>query len=714
MALLPAASAFQAPLASVRPAPSPALRPPSAAVRGSALAGSARGRDQPLAHAWSAKHGRFGALAGGPAGMGRLRGGRVAGMAMTATSEQVQVKGAVQIEERLGKLRAGLKDEKLDALIVLSGDAHHSEYPSERDRCMKYISGFTGSAGTVMVTADGDSFLVTDGRYTIQAAQELDPATWQVMQVGARMPTMPEHLRKALGSTPKRVGVDASTCSLGTWRELEKELHPHVLVALEQSPLAKQWENDAASPRPQLPTAPAAVHPVEFAGVSAADKLSQLRSALDKEGAEAMAISTLDEVAWLLNIRGSDVAYCPVVMSHVAVTPSDAFLFVDESKLDSTVRKHVEDAGYTIKPYQDFIPTVDSLASSGLKFWVDPSVSSWAVMGALGLAAGAKPAVEKLSPMALPKAIKNTAEAKGLQDAHERDGVAMARFFSWLEKKVVAGADLDEIAAADEAERQRARVGGDKFKGLSFPTIAASGPHGAITHYFPTPEMSRKLSPDEMFLCDSGAQYADGTTDVTRTMFFGQPPAEMVRSFTYVLKGHINLASSIFPRGTLGSQLDILARSPLWKGGIDYGHGTGHGVGAYLNVHEGPHSISFRRREGEPALEPGMTTSIEPGYYEQGNYGIRIENICLVKKVEAAHKLGDSVELLTFDPLTLIPFQRKLVDAALLTHEEAQYIDAYHQRVWNTISPHLQSSDDSDALEWLRHNTAPVTQATLA
>ena len=210
------------------------------------------------------------------------------------------------------------------------------------------------------------------------------------------------------------------------------------------------------------------------------------------------------KVAWLLNIRGADVAYCPVVLSHVAVTPSEAFLFVDESKLDSAARKHVQDAGYTIKRYQDFIPTVQSLAASGLKFWVDPSVTSWAVMCALGLAGGAKAQVEKLSPLAMVKAIKNPAEAKGMQDAHERDGVAMARFFSWLEKTVAAGTDLDEIGAANEAERQRARVGGEKFKGLSFPTIAASGPHGAITHYFATPETNRKLSPDELFLCDSG------------------------------------------------------------------------------------------------------------------------------------------------------------------------------------------------------------------
>lgn len=420
-----------------------------------------------------------------------------------------------------------------------------------------------------------------------------------------------------------------------------------------------------------------------------------------------MAISSLDEVAWLLNLRGSDIAYCPVVMSHVVVTPSEAFLFIDQAKLAPDLRKHIQAAGYSIKPYDAYIGTLETLAADkSLKFWVDPSVTSWAVYSALGFAGGAKPAVEKLSPIAMPKAIKNAAETKGLQDAHVRDGVAMARFFSWLEKVVVAGKDLDEIAAADEAERQRKRVGGDKFKGLSFPTIAASGPHGAITHYFASEETSRKLSAEEMFLCDSGAQYSDGTTDVTRTMFFGTPPAEMVRSFTYVLKGHVNLASAHFPRGTLGSALDILARSPLWKGGIDYGHGTGHGVGAYLNVHEGPHSISFRRRANEPALEPGMTTSIEPGYYERDHYGIRIENICLVKSLTAPHKLGAGVELLGFEPLTLIPFQRKLIDTSLLTHEDKAYLDNYHARVWDTISPLLSDADDTEALEWLRHNTA--------
>jgi len=327
------------------------------------------------------KHGCIGAVSGlRTAGLGRLRGGQLAGYKMTATSEVKHevtlVKGAAQIEGRLGKLRTALKEEALDALIVLSSDAHHSEYPAERDRCMLYISGFSGSAGTVMVTADGGpGVLVTDGRYTIQAAQELDASMWKVMQVGARMPTMPEHLRTVLGDTPKEIGVDASTVSLGTWRSLEKALHPHILVALRTSPLATLWEGDASSTRPSLPTAQAAEHPIKYAGVSSEDKLAQVRKALKSGGADAMAISSLDEVAWLLNIRGSDVAYCPVVMSHAAVTPTEAFLFVDSAKLDSHVRKHVEAAGYTLKPYADFIPTLTALASTKLKFWVDDSVT---------------------------------------------------------------------------------------------------------------------------------------------------------------------------------------------------------------------------------------------------------------------------------------------------------------------------------------------------
>ena len=559
-----------------------------------------------------------------------------------------------------------------------------------------------------MVPAQGDeAFLVTDGRYTIQAGQELDGNIWRVMQTGARLPTLAEHLKSALGETAKKVAVDASTCSLETWRVLEKDMAPHTLVALDNSPLGMQWERDSASPRPSMPTAVAVEHPVKYAGVSAQDKLAKLREDLRKHGAEAMAISSLDEVAWLLNIRGSDIAYCPVVVSYAVVTSSEAYLFIDESKLGAAVRVHVQDAGYTIKPYHQYLPTVRSLA--GLKFWVDPAVTSWATYQALGYGgdSGKKPHVEKLSPMALPKAVKNSAEIAGLKEAHIRDGVAMARFFSWLEAEIATGKPLDEVGAADQAERERKRVGDDMFRGLSFPTIAASGPHGAITHYFPTPDSSRQLALDEMFLCDSGAQYADGTTDVTRTMFFGKPGDELVRSFTHVLKGHVGLASAVFPKGSLGSSLDILARLPLWKAGIDYGHGTGHGVGAYLNVHEGPHSISFRRRDNEPALEPGMTTSIEPGYYEQDNYGIRIENICLVKTVEGEHKMGAGVELLTFEPLTLIPFQRKLIDPSLLTHEEKAYLDAYHARVWDTISPLLHTDDDMLALDWLRRNTAP-------
>jgi Xaa-Pro aminopeptidase len=317
--------------------------------------------------------------------------------------------------------------------------------------------------------------------------------------------------------------------------------------------------------------------------------------------------------------------------------------------------------------------------------------------------------VEKNSPIAAPKARKNAAERAGLQAAHVRDGVAMAKFLCWIEAAVAGGEAVTEISAAAKAEEFRAQQG--RFAGLSFPTISASGPNGAITHYGVSEETSRALTADEMFLCDSGAQYLDGTTDVTRTIHFAaEPPAEQRRCFTRVMQGHIALADARFVPGTTGFQLDVLARQPLWRDGLAYAHGTGHGVGAYLGVHEGPHSISFSQRPPDAAIEPGFTTSIEPGYYLEGRFGIRIENIMLTVAETLTPPAGPALDVLRFEPLTLIPFQRRLLDTALLAPHEVAYLDAYHARVWREVSPALAAGPHACAntLDWLREATRPL------
>uniref|UniRef100_A0A6U5A060 Xaa-Pro aminopeptidase n=1 Tax=Hemiselmis andersenii TaxID=464988 RepID=A0A6U5A060_HEMAN len=609
--------------------------------------------------------------------------------------------------ERFNALREKLATSNLDAFLVLSGDAHNSEMPAASDKRLKAISGFSGSAGSALIAAEGvdlaledapgGGLVVTDGRYTIQAAQELDSSAWGIRITGTGAPSMPGYVASALGTGSKRVGVDAATLPLQALSDLEKALGDHKLIPIptSENPLDVVWEG-----RPAPPMAPAYVHAEEYAGSSVADKVGTLRKDMEDAGAGAYVASDLMEVCWLLNIRGADVDNTPVCMSFAVVTRDEVRLYVERSKVEGgEVEAHLAASGVTVHDYHDVYGDVKTLAGEGLKFWLDPGTSSVATKQAAGDAA-----LVKASPIAVPKARKNTKEMEGMQKAHVRDGAAMARTLSWLEAAVEGGEEVWELDLCAKTESLRAQD--PKFKMLSFDTISASGPNGAITHYRACEESNRRLCPEELFLMDSGAQYLDGTTDVTRTMsFMKDPPREHIESCTAVLKGHILLASASFPPGTTGYQLDVLARAPLWKLGMDYAHGTGHGVGASLGVHEGPFSISPRPGNMTP-LEEGMISSIEPGYYVADQYGIRIENLVRVVEEEFPGKMHKKV--LRFEPLTLIPWQRRLIDVSMLNNEEIDYINNYHSRVWDEVSPLLQGEGDEKALAWLKANTAPL------
>jgi len=560
-------------------------------------------------------------------------------------------------------LRAWMASEGLEAVIVTSDDAHQSEYVAECDTRRAFVSDFHGSAGTAVVLKES-AFLWTDGRYVLQANKQCDASIWKVMQT---MPkggaNLPDHLAEILPPFSK-VGIDPFLVPVNTAKTLENKLKAkgHELVALKTNPVDPLWSN-----RPPPPDGKVIVQPTERAGKSVKDKLAQLRENLVNLGAEGQVVAALDEVAWLLNVRGCDVVFNPVVISYVIVTKSTATWYVNEGKVDDEIREHVTGSGLEIKSYCDFSADLSGLCSSIKSILVDPARSSWAISRIIGEHSASCALVEKLSPVCEAKSIKNDVEIRGIKEAHLKDAVALAHFFCWLENAMAEGQDLDEVSVAETLEGLRKDQEG--FMGLSFETISSYGANGAIIHYKPSPGSCAKLGTESLFLCDSGGQYRDGTTDVTRTFCFGTPSEHHRKCYTLVLKGHIALSSAVFPAGTTGHMLDILARTPLWTAGLDYRHGTGHGVGAFLNVHEGPQLISYYPRDTDPPIKLGMTSSVEPGYYEEGNFGIRIENVAVVVKAKTPHNFG-GVDYLTFEPVTMTPLSAKLIDIAMLSSDE--------------------------------------------
>ncbi|KAI9014754.1 putative Xaa-Pro aminopeptidase P [Gaertneriomyces semiglobifer] len=598
---------------------------------------------------------------------------------------------------KLGKLREIMKQHGIQAYIVPSEDAHQSEYIADRDGRRGFISGFTGSAGLAVITVD-EAALWTDGRYFLQASQQLD-TNWTLMKSGLpEVPSKEEWLVKVLPPSSK-VGLDPKLITVAAARQLAEALSKegHSLESIHENLIDQVW-GDA---QPAQPNNTVMVHPVEYAGKSHVEKIAALREEIEKKKAWGFVVTLLDEIAWLFNLRGSDIAYNPVFFAYALVTKEDVILYVDDVKVTEEAKAHLG-SSVQIRPYNEIFENLRAMSAQkqGQKLWID-SRCSLALQDALG---GAKNVVEARSPVQTAKAIKNATELEGFRQCHIRDAAALCEFFAWLEKELVENkAVISEVEAADKLEGFRQKQ--KDFIGLSFDTISGSGPNGAIIHYKPEPETCAKIDVNAMYLCDSGAQYRDGTTDVTRTLHFGSPTADEIEAFTRVLKGHIQIDMAVFPKGTTGYILDVLSRMSLWKAGLDFRHGTGHGVGSFLNVHEGPQGIGQRIAYNDIPLEAGMTVTNEPGYYHDGHFGIRIENVLLTREVSTKHRFGDR-PYFGFECVTVVPIQTKLVDVKLLTPEEREWLNSYHKFCWEKVSPLL--TEGSDAYEWLKRETKQV------
>lgn len=654
------------------------------------------------------------------------------------------------MEDPLDALRSLMASHSppLHALVVPSEDNHQSEYVSARDKRRAFVSGFTGSAGLALITMN-EALLWTDGRYFLQATQQLTDR-WKLMRLGED-PSVEIWIADNLPSDAI-VGTDPWCVSVETAQRWEQAFlkEKQKLFQLSSNLVDEVWKD-----RPSADILPVTIHPLKFSGRTVAEKLKDLRKKLKVEKANAIIITALDEVAWLYNVRGNDVAYNPVVHAYAIVTSESAFFYVDKRKIPSEVFCLMDENGIEIREYSIVDSDVSLLASGQLKYssatrdsqsdvqkagkvdshvtgnvdntveekkhnmiWIDPSSCSLALYSKLM----PDQVFMQQSPLALAKAIKNPIELDGLRMAHIRDGAAVVQFLVWLDnqmqeiygasgyfyesegthkRKYLDSMKLTEVSVSDKLEGFRAKQ--ENFKGLSFPTISSVGPNAAIIHYSPESNTCAELDANSIYLFDSGAQYLDGTTDITRTVHFGKPSSHEKSCFTAVLQGHIALDTARFPNGTTGHALDILARIPLWKDGLDYRHGTGHGIGSYLNVHEGPHMISFKPLARNVPLQASMTVTDEPGYYEDGNFGIRLENVLIVKEASTKFNFGEK-GYLAFEHITWVPYQKKLMDSTLLTPEEIEWVNSYHADCRKVLEPYLNEQE----MEWLKKATEPI------
>lgn len=586
------------------------------------------------------------------------------------------------IGARLAALRDKLAAEGLEAFIVPHADEYMNEYlPASAER-LAFITGFTGSAGAAIIAADKAALFV-DGRYTLQAPQQTDTSLIEVLPLTADC--IADWLLSHTAEGAK-IGFDPWLISEDSYRSLSTKLHgKRDLIAVKANPLDAIWTE-----RPAPPCTPAEIHPTEFAGEEASSKRERMAAALKDSGHQAFIITRPDSLAWLLNLRGRDVEHTPLTLGFAILHDSAKVdLFINPTKISPEIVAHLTDA-VTLHPLEQFAPALATLAE-GTSLAADGSAASHALF-----ALSKDRLQRRADPCQIAKAQKNVVELQGSQNAHRRDGVAMVKALYWLAQNGTAG-NIDELTVMQKLREWRAN--GNLFRDLSFETIAGSGPHGAIVHYKSSSATNRVLQPGEFFLLDSGAQYQDGTTDITRTIAIGEVSAEMKDRFTRVLKGHIAIAQAVFPVKTTGHQIDALARTALWQAGIDYDHGTGHGVGSYLSVHEGPQGISTRANG--VALLPGMILSNEPGYYKTGAYGIRIESLVAVetRSIDGAEK-----EMLGFKTLTLCPIDRHAIDVNLLTDSERDWLNAYHARVQQELSPLLPPAEAA----WLQSACAPL------
>jgi Xaa-Pro aminopeptidase len=591
---------------------------------------------------------------------------------------------------RVALLREELKSRGLDGFIVPRADEHQGEYVPMCGQRLAWLTGFTGSAGMAIVLRDRAALFV-DGRYTLQAAAQVDGELFEIRHLIDEPP--PRWLAGAL-EKGKFVGYDPW---LHTPQEVERlqagAARAGAGLKPVENPVDKIWPG-----RPPAPLAPVVPHPDRFAGESADAKRSRIGQALAEEGVAAAVLTAPESIAWLLNIRGADVPHTPLPLSFAILRQDGSVtLFIDRRKLARGLDRHLGN-NVVIETPERLGAALEALAqesrTTGAGVQVDPATAASWVFDRLQKAGGN--IHRAADPCLLPKACKNPVELDGTRAAHRRDGAAVTRFLAWLATEAPKG-QLREIAASDRLEAFRRE--GQYFRDLSFPTISGAGSNGAIVHYRATPETEKVLEQGSLFLLDSGAQYLDGTTDITRTVAIGTPTDEMRENFTRVLKGHIALATARFPKGTTGAQLDALARRALWQKGLDYDHGTGHGVGSYLGVHEGPQRIS-KAPNAQPLL-PGMIVSNEPGYYKTGAYGIRIENLVAVQPVAES---GGERDMLCFETLTLAPIDRTLVMRELLEADELAWLNAYHARVREVLTPLV----DPETARWLEQATAPL------
>ena len=591
----------------------------------------------------------------------------------------------MNINQRLSALREVMQREHLAAFIFPSTDPHQSEYVADHWKGREWISGFNGSAGTTVVTMTSAA-LWTDSRYFLAAEEQLKGTEYQLMKLKIEgTPTVAEWIGRECGPGAE-VAVDGSCSSANSVKELIADLRRQGGITLRTNldPLALIWTD-----RPPIPQNPVEIYPLEYAGEAAHDKIARIRKALRERHADGMLMAALDDIAWTLNLRGTDVHCNPVFVSYLLISSKDVTLYINKVKLPAEVIGYLKAEGIGVAPYED--------VRKGLKDYfeynilLDPDEVNYTLYKSV-----TREIVEEESPVKRMKTVKNEREIAGFRSAMLRDGIAMTKFLYWLNSQLsTLHLPLTELSVSNELERLRSEQ--PLYRGLSFDTIAGYQAHGAIVHYEATPETDIPLKPEGFLLLDSGAQYLDGTTDITRTIALGPLTEEQKRVYTLVLKGHIQIELCKFPSGASGTQLDILAREALWREGLNYLHGTGHGVGSFLNVHEGPHQI---RMEWKPApLVAGMTVTDEPGIYLAGKFGMRIENTLLVTPYQET-EFG---QFLQFESLTLCPIDTSPVIADMLLPEELDWLNAYHQRVFDTLSPHLSSSESA----WLRTACAP-------
>ena len=591
------------------------------------------------------------------------------------------------IPQRIAALREAMRQQHVDAYIIPSSDPHLSEYPADRWKSRAWISGFNGSAGTIVVTAD-KAGLWTDSRYFLQAEAQLAGSGIDLYKMKLpETPSITEFLSHTL-LEGQCVGLDGLCYSAEEARDLEAVLGKQGVRLDSSADLIEGIWSD----RPAIPANKIFQMPTELSGASVSDKLELLNNQLRQAGADCMVLAALDEVAWTFNIRGTDVTYNPVAVAYGFVSEEESVLFIQPEKLTAEVAEALKQEGVTLADYSRIDYYLAHLPA-GKRVFVDMSKTNVALYNAIPKSCVI---VEGISPANHLKSVKNATEIKGYRNAMVKDGIALTKFYRWLEQQLATGQKVTEISASDKLTALRAEQ--PQYIMDSFATICGYAAHGAIVHYSATPETDVEIRPEGLLLIDSGAQYLDGTTDITRTIALGKPTDQMKKDYTRVLKGTISLAKCKFPTGTRGCQLDILARKALWDAGINYLHGTGHGVGHCLNVHEGPQSI--RMEENPVTLKAGMVMSDEPAMYRTGEYGIRTENMILVRP-DSQTEFG---EFLAFDTLTLCYIDTSLIIVSMLSPREHAWLNKYHQHVYETLSPHLNAEEQA----WLKEKTAEI------